>query len=337
MEALIRARREGGPFRDLFDLCERVDPGQASRATIETLVKAGALDSFCTSRAQNMALLERAIQSGAALHADRRSGQKGLFDALDDTAERIAPAALADVPEWEDRQRLAAEREVLGFYLSSHPLAEHEQTLATYCSHSTADLAGLSARTEVVLGGMISAIKYSQTRNPRANSSNTKYAMFDLEDMAGTVRCILWPEQFAEYGHLVSNDATLVARGAVDRRPGTEEANLIVNELISLAELATRFTKGIVIRISQQEHSERGLDELFEILRGYPGNCEVQLVVCLDDGSRAYMRCDRVRVDLNAEMRARLDALLGPGNVRLIAAPNTSRPATAPARALAYR
>jgi DNA polymerase III subunit alpha len=340
MEAVIAARTAGGPFRDLFDFCERVDPSQVSRAGIETLIKAGAFDSCGATRAQNEALLERAIQSGAALHADRKSGQKGLFDMLDDAAEKIAPAAPPDVPEWDDRKRLAAEREVLGFYLSSHPLAEHETTLATYCSHSTTDLAALPARAEVMLGGMISSIKYSQTKNPRAGSTNTKYAMFDLEDMAGSVRCILWPEQFAEYGELVRNDATLVVRGAVDRRPGTDEANLIVNELIPLADLATRFTKGIMVRVSQQEHAERGLEELFEILRGYPGSCEVQLVVCLEDGTRAYLRCDRVRVDLNAEMRSRVDALLGPGNLRLITSSTASapsRPAAAPARALARR
>jgi DNA polymerase-3 subunit alpha len=338
MQAVVAARRAGGPFRDLFDFCERVDPAQVSRAGIETLIKAGALDAFGATRAQHTALLDRAIQSGAALHADRKSGQKGLFDMLDEPADRVAPAALPDVAEWDDRQRLAAEREVLGFYLSSHPLAEHEKTLATYCSHSTTDLAAMPVRAEVVLGGMISAIKFSQTKNPRAGSSHTKYAMFDLEDMAGSVRCILWPEQFAEFGHLVRSDATLVARGTVDRRPGTDEANLIVGELIPLEDLAARFTKGIVVRVSQQEHAERGLEELLEILRGYPGSCEVQLVVCLEDGSRAHLRCDAVRVDLNAEMRARLDALLGPGNVRLIAAPPQPAPSRpAQARALAHR
>jgi DNA polymerase-3 subunit alpha len=316
MEALISARRTGGPFRDLFDLCERVDPGQVTRATIETLVKAGAFDTFGGSRAQHMAAVERAIQSGAALHADRKSGQKGLFDALDEPGDDIVQAALPDVPPWDDRQRLAGEREVLGFYLSSHPLAEHERTLSTYCSHSTTDLAALPARSEVVLGGMISAIKYSQTR-----ANNAKYAMFDLEDMAGAVRCIAWPEQFNEYGHLIASDATLVARGSIDRRPGTEEANLIINELIPLADLATRFTKGIVVRVNQQEHGERTLDDLHEILRGYPGSCELQLALWLEDGTRAHLKCEGLRVDLNPEMRSRVDALLGPGNVRLIADP----------------
>jgi len=340
--SLAETRRKGGLFRDIFDLCERIDPTQVGRSTIETLIKAGALDSLPGRRSQHMAVLDRAMQSGAALHADRRSGQKGLFDAMDDVQadDHTASAALPDLPEWDDRQRLAAEKEVLGYYLSSHPLAEHEKMLSAYCTHSTVELAALPPRSEVVLGGMLSSIKYSQTKSPRAGNANTKYAMFDLEDMQGAVRCICWPEQFAEFGHLVEADATLVVRGAVDRRAGSDESNLIVNELLPLSELAGRFTKGVVIRISEQTHALRTLDDLHEILRGYPGRCELQLVICLADGSRVHMKCDGMRVDLNAEMRGRVDGLLGPGNFQLIAAP--PRPSGAPrgggqARALARR
>jgi len=320
--AISAARNAGGPFRSLFDFCERVDPTQVSRATIETLIKAGAFDSTGARRSQLMAVVERAIQSGASMHADRKSGQKGLFDMLDaDEPKQAAHAALPDIPEWEDRERLSAEKEVLGYYLTSHPLAEHEKALTTFCTHTTGDIANLAHRTDVVLGGMLSSLKFSQTKNPRPGSTNTKYVMFDLEDMAGAVRCILWPEEFANHGHLAQADAILVVRGVVDRRPGSEEANLVVNELIPLDELATRFTKGLVIRVSEERHTQRGLEQLHEILRGYPGNCELQLVVCLADGSRAYMKAEGMRVELNAEMRTRVDALLGPGNVRLIAAP----------------
>ncbi len=340
--AIVAARAESGSFRSIFDFCERVDPSQVNRATIETLIKAGAFDALGAKRAQNMAVIERALQSGAALHADRRSGQKGLFDMLDDATDHDprAAASLPDVPEWDERQRLAAEKEVLGFYLTSHPLAEHEKTLATFCSHTTANVSDLPHRTEVVLGGMLSAIKFSQTKNPRPGTTNTKYAMFDLEDLQGAVRCILWPEEFANHGHLVQADAALVIRGAVDRRPGSEESNVIVNELIPFADLNARFTKGIRVRVTERQHAERGLEQLHEILRGYPGNCELHLVLCLDDGSRAYMKSERLRVDLNAEMRERVDALLGPGNVQLIAAPprpNGGARAPGPGRALARR
>ena len=151
-------------------------------------------------------------------------------------AAAAAVADLPDVPEWEPRDRLAKEKEVLGFYLTSHPLAEHEKTLAAYCSHTTAEAAALKHRTEVMLGGMISAIKLAHTKNPKPGSPS-RYAMFDLEDTAGIIRCILWPEQFVQYGELVEADAIRVVRGAIDKRPGSDEANLIVNEIIALEDL----------------------------------------------------------------------------------------------------
>jgi DNA polymerase-3 subunit alpha len=145
--------------------------------------------------------------------------------------------------------------------------------------------------------------------------------MFDLEDMNGLVRCIVWPEEYANFSSLVEADAVLVVRGAVDRRPGSEETNLVVNELIPLDDLPHRFTKGIVLRLNENQHSREDVVRLREVLRGYPGNCEVQFQVWLKDGSRVSMRSDKLRVSLDAEMRTRIDDLLGPGNLRLVAAP----------------
>ncbi len=123
---------------------------------------------------------------------------------------------------------------MLGFYLTSHPLAQHESTLRTFCSHTSyAARASLEHRTEVLVGGMLAAIKFSHTKNPRPGSTHTKYAMWDLEDLDGIVRCIMWPEQFAEFGELVKADAILALRAAIDRRPGAEEINLIVQRIDS--------------------------------------------------------------------------------------------------------
>ena len=320
--AIVAAREKGGPFRSLYEFCERVDGQQVGRGTIESLIKAGALDSLGARRSQLMAVVDKAVQAGAAVHADRRSGQKSFFDALDDEPPAAAAkSGLPDVPEWESREQLAAEKEVLGYYLTSHPLAEHEATLKTYCSHSTLDVANLNNRAEVVLGGMIGSIKTANTKTPRPGSTHTKYVNFDIEDMGGIQRCIMWPEEFANFGHLVTADAILVVRGSVNRRPGSDDSDLFVNELIPLADVAGRFTRGLVIRISETEHGQSGLEALHEIVRGYPGKCELQLALLLADGTRVAVKSDRIRVDWNPEIQSRIEALLGPGNVRLIAAP----------------
>ena len=212
---------------------------------------------------------------------------------------------------------------MLGFYLSSHPLAQCAKTLSAYCSHSTVAAAGLKHRTEAMLGGMLSAIKFAHTKNPRPGSPS-KYAMFDLEDMEGTMRCILWPEQFVQFAELVVSDAILAVQGVIDKRQGSDEANFIVNELIPLDDLAKRFARGIVIRLLEEVHGVCAVEQLYEILRGYPGNCDLQLLICLSDGSRVSCNCEGFRIEVNPEMRNRVEELLGPGNVRLVTVPAAS-------------
>jgi DNA polymerase-3 subunit alpha len=325
-EAVAREREAKGPYRSLFDFSQRLDPGTLNRAALESLIKAGAFDSLGARRAQLFAAIDRAMQSGAAAAADRRSGQLGLFGDDEDQSDQAGTADLPELPEWDRRTKLAKEKEVLGFYLSSHPLAEHAEKLAAYCSHTTSEAAALNTRSEVLLGGLLSSIRYAHTKNSRPGSPS-RYATFDLEDTAGTIRCILWPDQLVHYSHLVEPDKIVVARGTVDKRPGSDEANLIVSELISLGDLDARYTRAVAIRICEQDHGQGKLEQLHEILRGYPGNCELQLSICLSDGSRVCCTCDNLRVAVNDELRTRVDQLLGPGNFHLLTTPpNTAGP-----------
>lgn len=325
-EAIVAARK-AGPFKSIFDFCERVDPAQCNKAAIETLVKAGAFDSLGARRAQYLAVIEKALQAGAATISDRRRGQKNLFGGFEEETTIATPVNLPDLPEMPDRERLAAEKEVLGYYLSSHPLAEHEAALTTFCSHTTADIAGVRDRGEVILGGMISSIKTAHTRNPKPGAPS-KYANFDLEDKAGAIRCIMWPEDFAKNGHLIVADAILIVRGTIDRRGG-DEANLIVNELIPLDQASAKYTSGVKIIVDEERHGGDVLSKVREIVRGYPGDRELQMLLCLADGTRVSLKSHRVRVEVNPELRRRLDDLLGAGNCQFLAAPPT--PAKAPA------
>ena len=266
-------------------------------------------------------MIDRALQAGASAAADRRSGQKGLFD--DDEEETVETVIkdLPDVPEWEQKDRLAKEKEVLGFYMSSHPLAEHAKKLQAYCSHTTVEAAALKHRAEVMIGGMIASIKHAHTKNPKPGAPS-RYAMFDLEDTEGIMRCICWPEQFAQFGELIQPEMICVLRGAIDKRAGSEEANLIVNEVIPIGDLEARYTRGIRVRVVEETHGVKKLEMLHEILRGYPGDCPFELLLCLADGRKISCRCDTFRIANNAEMRGRVEELLGAENFRLI----TSKP-----------
>jgi len=172
---------------------------------------------------------------------------------------------------------------------------------------------------------MLSAIKMAHIKNPKPGAS-AKYANFDLEDMAGSIRCILWPSDFETYGEFVQADAILVARGVIDRRGGGDEANLIVNELIPLQDLESRYTSGVVIRVDEEIHGADKLSLIREVVRAYPGNCELHLMLRLIDGSRVLLKSNRLRVEINEELRGRINELLGEGNFQLMTAKPTPSP-----------
>jgi DNA polymerase-3 subunit alpha len=317
-DAIEQERKKNGDFKDLFEFCERVPAGDCNRAAIETLIKAGAFDCFGARRAQLLAVLDRALQAGSSALADKKSGQKSLFAAFDDEEEeQTATVDLPDIPELPPTEITVAEKEVLGFYLSGHPLDEYRSRLKQFCSHTTTTIGKVKDREDVVLGGLLSSIKMTHVKKVRDPSLPTKYAMFDLEDMDGNIRCIMWPTEFAKQGDLVKPDAIIIARGVLDRRGG-DEANLIVNELIPLDEMDGRFTTGIELQIDQRSHDDQVLKTTQEIVRGYPGNKELKLKIRLDDQRVVQLDSHKYRIDPCAELRQRLAELLGETNCRML-------------------
>ena len=279
----------------------------------------GAGRPWADGRAQQFAAIDRAVQAAVAAASDRRSGQLGLFDA---TRGRRAAAAVGRSPQRPrlgSRDQLAKEKEVLGFYLSSHPLAEHEKTLAAYCSHTTT-AAGLRSRhrTEVMLGGLISGVKLASTENPKPGNPS-RYAVFDLEDtsrrdplhpLAGTVR--------PATATLVEADAIRVFRGVHRQATGNDEANLIIHEIIDLPDLEARATRSVWDSRAGRATRAGEAGATPRDSPGYPG--KYPLGVDARPGRRratASVPCSDFRVAISPQMQARVEELLGPGNFRL--------------------
>ena len=186
------------------------------------------------------------------------AGRKGLFgdDEEDEPAGRRRPICPM-CPNGTNATGSPRRRRCSASICRATRWPSTSDALTSYCSHTTAEAAELPHRTEVMLGGMLASIKISHTKNPKPGKPS-KYAMFDLEDKDGIMRTIIWPEQFAQYGELVQPDAILVVRGAIDKRPGSEEANLIVNEVIPLDDLEKRYSRGVKIRIDRAAARGKG-------------------------------------------------------------------------------
>jgi len=278
LQEVINEREDNGPFTDIFNLTERVDPKNLTRGTLEILIKTGALDCFGPNRAQHTATVDRAVQAAISKFRDKKRGQKSLFD--DDSEEveegETTAVVLPEAADWTHSQKLANEKEVFGFYLTSHPLTQHAENLSQFTVHNIADLSGMNDKADVIIGGMVGSIKKARTKKTSRNG-HQDYVNFDLEGVGGIVRCIMWPEEFARSGEKVVTEQICIVRGRVDLRG--REANVIVNKLLTMEEAEKEFTQQVAIKFQRGRHSEHEMRVVREILDRYPGPTEVLFVV----------------------------------------------------------
>ena len=324
--AMVAERVANGPYTSIFDLTERVDPKQVTKGVLELLVKAGAFDSLGGHRAQQFAVIERAVQGAQSMHRDRQRGQKNLFGGEEESIANDSAAqmqVLPTMPPWSHRENLNFEKEALGFYLTSHPLTEVARELGMYASNKINELVEMEDGTEVILGGMVSAIKKAQTKKPSRNG-HSKYVNFDFEDPSGVVRCIMWPEEFARLGEKVVPEEIRFLKGKVDKR--SREPNVIVNAMWTMEETQREFTQKMTIKFQKGVHDERVVNRVRDILQKFPGKAEVLVYVETVDAEEPTNRIRflaqkpiGLKVSVSNEMQQELNDVLGEGSLRLIA------------------
>ena len=158
-KSVLKARKQGGPFRSFIDFTQRIDSRVVNRKVLESLIKCGAFDEFGCRRSQLMAQIDRALEVGSTLQRDRQRGQLSFFGQTENASPFEGPTPLPDIPEWPESQLLAFEREMLGFYVTTHPLTKYAKTLKNYATVSTDTLSEFRDQEEVTLGGVVDALK----------------------------------------------------------------------------------------------------------------------------------------------------------------------------------
>jgi DNA polymerase-3 subunit alpha len=284
-EAIVAACERGGAFTSVFDLCERVvgSEGHAvNRATLEALVEAGAFDSTGARRSQVEAVLDRALALGAEAHADRSVGQLGLFG----EASSAEPQAhgYPSLPEWPLPDLLAKEREALGTYVTSHPLAGLESTLGRFSTTTAKGLRDLPEKAKVVLGGMLTALRTSVVKSGR--NEGKRMAFFTLEDFTGSASCVAFSQAYADHAARLVPERVVFLEGDVDT--AREEPTLRVSRVVPLEEAPSTFARGLLVRLA--EPSPEALGAVQAAVRRAPGPLPLVLEVRPDATSRAVVK-----------------------------------------------
>ncbi|HFB98599.1 MAG TPA: DNA polymerase III subunit alpha, partial [Bryobacterales bacterium] len=240
VDSIIEARAKEGRFRSLYHFCESVDLGAVNRRMVESLIKSGAMDSMPGARSQKLAAVEKAIEHGQRVWRDRQSGQGGLFAGV--IAPDQAEPPLPEAPDWSQREKLLGEKEVLGFYVTGHPLDEYRDKVAELATHDSASLEGLSRGDEVAVCGVLSAI----TR--KRNKEGRPWAAIRLDDWKGTVDGIVFAGAYEELGpELVVDRAVLVRGTALPEENGP--ARVSVKEIVPLERARVDLPRLISIRV----------------------------------------------------------------------------------------
>ncbi|MGA2266144.1 MAG: DNA polymerase III subunit alpha [Phycisphaerae bacterium] len=318
VEAVVVGRKAAGRFTDLFHFCKHVDLRAVNRATIEALIKCGAFDSLGAHRAAMTEALDQAIDLGQSAAADRRSGQMNFFDAGDsgDSAQ-AAPARFPKVEPWSEAQLLAAEKESLGFYISSHPLVRYGRELEALGSPTGVSLARLGEFSgQVTVGCMIASVRATITRNGR--SAGKKMAMLTIEDLTGTCDAVVFSETYEKYADLLVADRMAFVVGTVDRR--RERAGLIVEEVVPIDRAVEQLTGSLRIRLPAGASIPQLLQGLHDVLVCHRGDCPVFLEIrptSRGDVS-TLMRLDRSwGVRPSRDLVNKLEGLVGQENLVL--------------------
>jgi DNA polymerase-3 subunit alpha len=310
IDSILEARAgDGGPFKSLFDFASRIDGRRVNRRVVESLVKCGAFDSLHSNRAAVWAGLDAALESGAAIQRDREIGQESLFRGAGSDAVR--DPLLPEAAEWTDRQRLDSERQVLGFYVSGHPLADAADRLARFANVVSNDNKSFDGR-EVRVGGLLTTLRETRTRRGALMAFGT------LEDLTGPFDLVIFSEPFAQFGPLLrgaiegdgeSGPIPLVVTGTLE---ADDTPKILVRQVFELDRAEEKLATRLHVTILADEATPDRLRALRDLLLKSRGECSVVVSVVIPGESETLLSLGDVSgVRASAALLAELDGLFG--------------------------
>ena len=313
VDAIVAAREGGGPFVSIYDFCERVDTKAANRATIESLIRCGAFDGLGGTRAQLLAVLDDAMAMAASAQRDRARGQTSLFDLLDDSAQPVPEQQLPHVAPVPESERLAWEKDLLGFYFSGHPLAPYEDVLAMYATCTTAQLGDKEDGEEVIVGGIIDSVKPAVTR--KGPFEGKRWARYQLSDLEGSARGVMFAQEYEQYGRYLEPNAIVFLRARVDYQGN--EPQLRAQQIIPMQAAHAMLAGGIVFDLESDDADATLITQVRDLCASHSGQAPAYVRIHVPDrGTYVIKAGSAMAVAPSAQLLDAARRLVGPDRVR---------------------
>lgn len=306
IDSIVSARESGGTFKSLYDFSLRVDLRLVNRRTIESLIKAGCFDSLGLPRAQLFKGLDSVLEKAARAQKERLSTQTSFLELVDSTFkgdEELPPSK-----EWQENKLLAYEKEVLGFYITGHPLAKFAEEINNYVTHTIDRLYELKSESQVTIGGIIVSL------NKRKTKKGQSMAILKLEDLSGVVEVVVFPEVYESGLEYLHKDEMVVVKGRLNW--WEDKPRIVASEVIPFTRAKEILIHEMTLKLSTTGLEEGTLKKLKKLFVDNPGNCRVSFSLQAPH-DKLIKISSKLQVKLSDELLEQLKGLLGKDSIQL--------------------
>ena len=310
IESVIKTRTEEGAFKNIFDFSRRVDLRLVNKKCLESLVQAGAFDSFGTHRAQLFENIERGITFGSTYQSQSISGQSGLFDVIGKQSQVISYPVLNEIPGWTEGEKLSREKTMLGFFVSGHPLLKFENEINEFANVHFGDVTGFKAGSTAKACGIVTAVK------KKIDKRGNTMAFVEMEDFSGKAECIVFSDAYAKYQQFLHSEAMVMVTGKGE--VNGELLKILVSEVYPMERVREKFTKSIILSIHVNDIKENTITELRALMEKSKGNCSCYFNVVQAGANKMY-HTRKYAVEPSDDFVVEAKKILGPQSVRFSA------------------
>ena len=313
IDSIIDARKKDGPFRSIFDLCERIDLRVCNKRVLEALVHAGAADSLGGHRSQLAAALDPAIREASLKQEEITSGQVSLFGSPATGTQKEQPSiSLPNIQPWTESERLAKEKEILGFYISGHPLERFRAEAEIFSTHSVSDL-GTWRSEPMSLCVVVTNIKRQMSKK-----SGSEFARLTIEDFSGSAEVLVFPEKWGSLSDQIRTDIPILLKGAYSRRDeGADNPAFILDSATRLSEMRTNGQVTVAIDLAKGAYDRDVMSDVRAVAETYPGSAPLEFRWNDGNGMQARLRSRSLTLAADGAALSALRSILGESSVRL--------------------